>query len=197
MLPNLQHCSCPGKGGTQTSTNAAKGSQILGGDRGCSTTNKEGKGRRTLHRAFNYQLSLRHLWFGCCSPKVSALDYVVPRLLAGERHIVSEVPNAAVFFSDIFEFTSASNTLGSEDLLMFMSYTYGLMDDVAARYGAYKVKTIGDAYLAVTGLPGPRDGFALSPDKSNLLDLSDLEQCYISCGSLSPSCPASSVPEFL
>eukprot|EP00667_Euglena_gracilis_P000724 EG_transcript_725 len=80
--------------------------------------------------------------------------YVVPRLLAGEKQLVCEVPGAAVFFSDIHEFTSASNTMGSTELLLLMGYVYGVMDDVAGRFGVYKVKTIGDAYLAVAGLPG-------------------------------------------
>eukprot|EP00667_Euglena_gracilis_P000447 EG_transcript_447 len=80
--------------------------------------------------------------------------YVVPRLLAGERHIVEHVKHTAVFFSDIYEFTSASNTISSEELITFMGYTYGVMDEIAQRYNVYKVKTIGDAYLAIAGLPG-------------------------------------------
>jgi class 3 adenylate cyclase len=84
--------------------------------------------------------------------------YVVPRLLAGERHIVGHVKHTAVFFSDIYEFTAASNTITSEELLQFMGYTYGVMDHIADRYGVYKVKTVGDAYLAIAGLPGIEPG---------------------------------------
>eukprot|EP00667_Euglena_gracilis_P000479 EG_transcript_479 len=80
--------------------------------------------------------------------------YVVPRLLAEEKQMVCEVPRAAVFFSDIHEFTSASNTMGSKELLLLLGYVYGVMDDIADYFGVYKVKTIGDAYLAVLGLPG-------------------------------------------
>jgi len=40
--------------------------------------------------------------------------------------------------------------------VQFMGYTYGVMDDIAGRFGVYKVKTVGDAYLAVAGLPSPR-----------------------------------------
>eukprot|EP00668_Euglena_longa_P022304 GGOE01027758.1.p1 GENE.GGOE01027758.1~~GGOE01027758.1.p1 ORF type:complete len:357 (-),score=98.46 GGOE01027758.1:1559-2629(-) len=81
-------------------------------------------------------------------------QFVVPRLLEGEKQMVCEVPGAAVFFSDIHEFTSASNTMGSQELLQLMGYVYGVMDCVASRFGVFKVKTIGDAYLAVRGLPG-------------------------------------------
>lgn len=35
-------------------------------------------------------------------------------------------PLPAVFFSDIYEFTSASNTISSEELITFMGYTYGV-----------------------------------------------------------------------
>jgi class 3 adenylate cyclase len=91
--------------------------------------------------------------------------YVVPRLLAGDQHIVSHLKHTAVFFSDIFEFTSASNTISPEELVQFMGYTYGVMDDIAGRFGVYKVKTVGDAYLAVAGLPSAdRGGAADSAD---------------------------------
>eukprot|EP00667_Euglena_gracilis_P000937 EG_transcript_937 len=80
--------------------------------------------------------------------------FVVPQLLHGDKQLVCEVPGAAVFFSDIHEFTSASNTMGSSELLQLMGYVYGVMDFIGDSFGVYKVKTIGDAYLAVQGLPG-------------------------------------------
>eukprot|EP00667_Euglena_gracilis_P001000 EG_transcript_1000 len=96
--------------------------------------------------------------------------YVVPRLLEGQKQMVCEVPGAAVFFSDIHEFTSASNAMGSKDLLLLMGYVYGVMDHIADRFGVYKVKTIGDAYLAVLGLAG-----TTSPNVS--LDLLRFASC--------------------
>eukprot|EP00667_Euglena_gracilis_P000876 EG_transcript_876 len=50
--------------------------------------------------------------------------FVVPGLLAGDKQLVCEVAGAAVFFSDIHEFTSASNTLASKELLQLMGYVY-------------------------------------------------------------------------
>eukprot|EP00668_Euglena_longa_P011075 GGOE01013432.1.p1 GENE.GGOE01013432.1~~GGOE01013432.1.p1 ORF type:complete len:1134 (+),score=292.86 GGOE01013432.1:137-3403(+) len=79
---------------------------------------------------------------------------VAKRLLAGETRIVYDVPRVTVFFSDIYEFTTASNAITPEELIQFMSYTFGVMDITAEHFHVHKVKTIGDAYLAVAGLPG-------------------------------------------
>eukprot|EP00667_Euglena_gracilis_P011028 EG_transcript_11244 len=75
-------------------------------------------------------------------------------MLAGETQIAYDVPAATVFFSDIYEFTTTSNAVTPEELIRFMGYTFGVMDAVGDHYHVYKVKTIGDAYLAATGLPG-------------------------------------------
>eukprot|EP00667_Euglena_gracilis_P003367 EG_transcript_3376 len=80
--------------------------------------------------------------------------YVVGRVLAGEQHIVQMLPHTAVFFSDIYNFTMASSKITSEELLELMGYTYGVMDKVAEHFHITKVKTVGDAYLAISGLPG-------------------------------------------
>eukprot|EP00667_Euglena_gracilis_P001392 EG_transcript_1391 len=79
---------------------------------------------------------------------------VAQRLLAGESHIVYHVSNATVFFSDIYEFTTASNAISPDELIQFMGYTFGTMDVAAEHYGVHKVKTMGDAFLGVAGLPG-------------------------------------------
>eukprot|EP00667_Euglena_gracilis_P001022 EG_transcript_1022 len=81
-------------------------------------------------------------------------NQVAHRLLTGDTRIVYHVPNATVFFSDIYEFTTASNAITPDELIQFMGYTFGTMDVVADHYHIYKVKTMGDAYLGVAGLPG-------------------------------------------
>eukprot|EP00667_Euglena_gracilis_P000719 EG_transcript_719 len=79
---------------------------------------------------------------------------VAQRMLMGETQIVYDIPAATVFFSDIYEFTTTSNNVTPEELIRFMGYTFGVMDSIGDYYSVYKVKTIGDAYLGVTGLPG-------------------------------------------
>ena len=79
---------------------------------------------------------------------------VAHKLLNGEHQIVFGVQKATVFFSDIHEFTSLSNSINSDQLIQFLGYTFGVMDSIAEYTGVYKIKTIGDAYLAITGLPG-------------------------------------------
>ena len=81
---------------------------------------------------------------------------VAEKLLAGEHQIVFGVQQATVFFSDIHEFTALSNNVTSTQLIHFLGYTFGVMDTVAEYLNVYKIKTIGDAYLAITGLPGSR-----------------------------------------
>eukprot|EP00668_Euglena_longa_P026586 GGOE01033277.1.p1 GENE.GGOE01033277.1~~GGOE01033277.1.p1 ORF type:complete len:1140 (+),score=364.51 GGOE01033277.1:175-3420(+) len=79
---------------------------------------------------------------------------VAQRLLAGETRIVYNVGRVSVFFSDIYEFTTASNAITPQELIQFMGYTFGVMDAAAELFHIHKVKTIGDAYLGVAGLPG-------------------------------------------
>eukprot|EP00667_Euglena_gracilis_P000689 EG_transcript_688 len=91
---------------------------------------------------------------------------VAKLVLAGETHIVYDVPRVTVFFSDIYEFTTASNAITAEELIQFMGYTFGVMDAAAEHFHVHKVKTIGDAYLAVAGLPGTE-----SPSGTICLDM--------------------------
>uniref|UniRef100_A0A7S4G4S8 Guanylate cyclase domain-containing protein n=1 Tax=Eutreptiella gymnastica TaxID=73025 RepID=A0A7S4G4S8_9EUGL len=78
---------------------------------------------------------------------------VAERLMSGESQIVIEVPNATVFFADIHNFTALSNSIDAYQLIQFVGYTFGVMDTIAEWTHVYKIKTIGDAYLAIAGLP--------------------------------------------
>jgi len=101
---------------------------------------------------------------------------VAKRMLAGETHIVHNIGCATVFFSDIYEFTTASNTITPEQLMQFLGYTFGLMDMVADHFRVHKIKTIGDAcrHLAVSGLPGTE-----SPNGNGTLDMMLFASCCV------------------
>ena len=77
---------------------------------------------------------------------------VAARLLEGETQIVYQLPDACVFFSDIHGFTSSSTQLTFDELVNFLTYTFGVMDTIADWFNVYKIKTIGDSYLALTGM---------------------------------------------
>jgi Adenylate and Guanylate cyclase catalytic domain len=61
-----------------------------------------------------------------------------------------------VLFADIMGFTNWSSSTGSTrdpcDVFTVLETLYGSMDRLASRHRVFKVKTIGDCYMAVTGL---------------------------------------------
>jgi len=84
----------------------------------------------------------------CAMLPSSALD----RMLEGER-ISDWSPSASVLFSDMAGFTAWSSTRTAASVATMLNTLCVQFDSVAAEMGVEKVKTIGDAYWAVVGLP--------------------------------------------
>ena len=61
--------------------------------------------------------------------------------------------NATVLFLDIKNFTGISSRLSPEELVNELDVYIQAYDQITERYGLEKIKTIGDAYLAVGGVP--------------------------------------------
>ena len=57
----------------------------------------------------------------------------------------------SVFFSDIVGFTSISSTLKPADLIEELSDMFSEFDEIMETHGCERIKTIGDAYMAVAG----------------------------------------------
>jgi Adenylate and Guanylate cyclase catalytic domain len=70
-------------------------------------------------------------------------------------------PECTVLFADIVGFTAWSSTRGPEHVFILLETLYQNFDRVAKRRRVFKVETIGDCYLAVTGLPNPQTKHAL------------------------------------
>ena len=69
--------------------------------------------------------------------------------------------DCTVFFCDIAGFTAWSSARQPGQVFMLLETIYGAFDAIAARRGVFKVETIGDSYLCVTGLPEPRKDHAI------------------------------------
>jgi len=59
----------------------------------------------------------------------------------------------SVIFTDFVNFTQISEKLGVDELLEELNINFTAFDRIMEKYGLEKIKTIGDAYLAVSGLP--------------------------------------------
>lgn len=69
-------------------------------------------------------------------------------------------PNSTVIFADLVGFTSWSATRGPTEVFQLLETLYGAFDALAQRKGVFKIETIGDCYVAVTGLPNPQKNHA-------------------------------------
>jgi class 3 adenylate cyclase len=79
---------------------------------------------------------------------------IIERLSAGEQTIADRYDDVAVLFSDIVGFTALSSDVDPHVLVAELNMMFSRFDGLCERCGVEKIKTIGDAYLAVGGLPG-------------------------------------------
>jgi class 3 adenylate cyclase len=63
--------------------------------------------------------------------------------------------NVTVYFSDIVGFTGSSSKVGPKILISELNEIYTAFDDIMTENHCERIKTIGDAYLAVCGMPAP------------------------------------------
>jgi class 3 adenylate cyclase len=77
---------------------------------------------------------------------------IVDRLSAGEHPIADRHDRVAVVLGDLVGFTSIAARLPAADLVDRLGALFAAFDAAADRCGVEKIKTVGDAYLAVAGL---------------------------------------------
>jgi adenylate cyclase len=83
---------------------------------------------------------------------------IVDRLAAGETLIADRYEHVSVLMSDLVGFTGISSRLSPKVLVTELNRLFSAFDELCAESGMEKIKTIGDAYMAVGGLPGTREG---------------------------------------
>jgi class 3 adenylate cyclase len=72
-------------------------------------------------------------------------------------HIAQAYAEVTVVFADLVEFTRQSGRTDPPDMVAVLDQVFTRFDSIAERFGLEKIKTIGDAYMAVAGVPDPRE----------------------------------------
>jgi len=85
---------------------------------------------------------------------------IADRLRSGEQPIADEFEQVTVVFADVAGFTSLTRAAGADEIIVILGRLFDAFDALADRYGLEKIKTIGDAYMAVAGAPQPRPDHA-------------------------------------
>lgn len=80
---------------------------------------------------------------------------------SSSRPIADEFENTTIFFADLVGFTAWSAKRTPVEVFELLEAIYGQFDKVAARRKVFKVETIGDCYVAVTGIPDPQKNHAV------------------------------------
>jgi len=81
---------------------------------------------------------------------------IADQLRGGATTIAESRPEVTVLFADIVGFTPLGEELGAQALVDLLNQVFVIFDDLAEVAGIEKIKTIGDAYMVVGGLPTPR-----------------------------------------
>ena len=85
---------------------------------------------------------------------------IAARLKQGEAVIADGFSEVTVLFADLVDFTRRSQETTPEQVVQVLDGLFSALDRLAERHGLEKIKTIGDAYMAVGGLPEPRPDHA-------------------------------------
>ena len=90
---------------------------------------------------------------------------VAERLQRGET-VVDDIPDVTVLFADIVGFTAMAARYRPDQILDLLNRLFAAFDDLTARHGLEKIKTIGDCYMVAGGVSG--SGGADAPAMADL-----------------------------
>lgn len=132
------------------------------------TSSIEKKRLRDLERTRRQQLQAQHEQLEQEQEKTENLllnilpRSVSQRLKGGEKRIADAHTEVSVLFADLVGFTQMSHGMSAERLVDLLDDIFSRFDRIVGDAGVEKIKTIGDCYMLVGGVPEPRVDHALA-----------------------------------
>jgi PAS domain S-box-containing protein len=90
--------------------------------------------------------------------------------------IAEQFEAATILFADIVGFTPLSSRMPATELVNLLNHIFSAFDRLVERHGVEKIKTIGDAYMVVGGIPVPHNDHAEAIAKM-ALDMQQVITC--------------------
>jgi adenylate cyclase len=81
---------------------------------------------------------------------------IADRLKKGEQVIADRYDEVSILFADLVGSTPLSERLSADEMVNLLNRVFTPFDELAEELGVEKIKTVGDAYMVVGGLPTPR-----------------------------------------
>ncbi len=82
-------------------------------------------------------------------------EKIANKLRISNASVADSFENVTILFADIVGFTRFSSTMSPSELVDMLDEVFSEFDNLVDKYNIEKIKTIGDAYMAVGGLPTP------------------------------------------
>jgi class 3 adenylate cyclase len=81
--------------------------------------------------------------------------------IKSSRPIADLFENTTILFADLVGFTAWSSKRTPVEVFELLEAIYSVFDAIAVKRGVFKIETIGDCYVAVTGIPNPQSEHAV------------------------------------
>ncbi|MEI8202245.1 MAG: adenylate/guanylate cyclase domain-containing protein, partial [Bacteroidota bacterium] len=82
---------------------------------------------------------------------------IIEKLKNHQGLIANNYDQCTVMFTDFKDFSILTEQLSTVELITELNYCFSTFDDIILKHGLEKIKTIGDSYMCVGGIPIPKE----------------------------------------
>jgi adenylate cyclase len=87
-------------------------------------------------------------------------ETIIQELREGARTVAQKFDSATIVFADLVGFTPLAERMAPEETAAMLNELYSEFDEASRRHGVEKIKTIGDSYMAASGVPDVAENHA-------------------------------------